>query len=81
MHDPAPHFRRPNHNRQSRNSRSRKIVAPVEQRCPEKDDEKEDRRSRPTLPVAAAQRIIGGAVPAALPMTIFCGVHRLSHIV
>jgi len=33
------------------------------------------------LPVAAAQPIIGGNAPAAPPMTIFCGVERLSHIV
>ena len=34
-----------------------------------------------TLPVAAAQPIIGGNAPAAPPITIFCGVERLSHIV
>ena len=33
------------------------------------------------LPVAAAQPITGGNAPAAPPMTMFCGVRRLSHIV
>ncbi len=33
------------------------------------------------LPVAAAQPIIGGSAPAAPPMTMFCGVRRLSQIV
>ncbi len=37
--------------------------------------------SRLTAPVAAAQPIIGGTAPAAPPMTMFCGVVRLSHIV
>ena len=37
--------------------------------------------SSPMLPVAAAQPIIGGKAPAAPPMTMFCGVERLSHIV
>ena len=32
-------------------------------------------------PVAAALPIIGGNAPAAPPMTMFCGVQRLSHIV
>ncbi len=32
-------------------------------------------------PPAAAQPIIGGKAPAAPPMTMFCGVVRLSHIV
>ena len=35
----------------------------------------------PTPPVTAAQPIIGGNAPAAPPMTMFCGVQRLSHIV
>ena len=34
-----------------------------------------------TAPVAAAQPIIGGKAPAAPPITMFCGVHRLSQIV
>jgi len=34
-----------------------------------------------TPPVAAAQPIIGGTAPAAPPMTMFCGVVRLSHMV
>ena len=34
-----------------------------------------------TVPVTAAQPIIGGKAPAAPPMTMFCGVARLSHIV
>jgi hypothetical protein len=33
------------------------------------------------VPVAAAQPITGGNAPAAPPMTMFCGVERLSHIV
>jgi hypothetical protein len=37
--------------------------------------------STPTLPVAAAQPITGGNAPAAPPITMFCGVERLSHIV
>ena len=32
-------------------------------------------------PVTAAQPITGGNAPAAPPMTMFCGVQRLSHIV
>ena len=34
-----------------------------------------------TEPVTAAQPITGGNAPAAPPMTMFCGVQRLSHIV
>ena len=34
-----------------------------------------------TEPVTAAQPIIGGKAPAAPPMTMFCGVRRLSHMV
>ena len=34
-----------------------------------------------TVPVTAAQPIIGGKAPAAPPMTMFCGVERFSHIV
>ena len=34
--------------------------------------------SRLTLPVTAAQPIIGGKAPAAPPMTMFCGVRRFS---
>jgi hypothetical protein len=37
--------------------------------------------ARLKLPVAAAQPIIGGTAPAAPPMTMFCGVVRLSHMV
>ena len=37
--------------------------------------------SMATLPVAAAQPMTGGSAPAAPPMTMFCGVVRLSHIV
>ena len=37
--------------------------------------------SMPMPPVAAAQPIIGGNAPAAPPITMFCGVERLSHIV
>ena len=37
--------------------------------------------SRLTAPVAAAQPITGGSAPAAPPMTMFCGVERLSHMV
>ena len=32
-------------------------------------------------PVATTQPIIGGKAPAAPPMTMFCGVERLSHMV
>ncbi len=32
-------------------------------------------------PVATAQPITGGKAPAAPPITMFCGVQRLSHIV
>ena len=39
------------------------------------------RLSQRDAPVAAAQPIIGGNAPAAPPMTMFCGVARLSHIV
>ena len=35
----------------------------------------------PTLPVTAAQPMTGGSAPAAPPMTMFCGVVRLSSIV
>ena len=35
--------------------------------------------SRP--PVTAAQPTSGGTAPAAPPMTMFCGVRRLSHTV
>jgi hypothetical protein len=31
--------------------------------------------------VTQAQPMIGGKAPAAPPMTMFCGVERLSHIV
>ena len=34
-----------------------------------------------TVPVAAAQPIIGGNAPAAPPITIFWGVRRFSQIV
>jgi len=37
--------------------------------------------SRLTVPVAAAQPIIGGTAPAAPPITMFWGVLRFSHIV
>jgi len=37
--------------------------------------------SRLTCPVTAASPIMGGKAPAAPPMTMFCGVARLSHIV
>ncbi len=37
--------------------------------------------SRLTVPVAAAQPIMGGNAPAAPPITIFCGVQRLSPMV
>jgi hypothetical protein len=37
--------------------------------------------SRLTVPVAAAQPIIGGKAPAAPPMTMFWGVRRLSQMV
>ena len=32
-------------------------------------------------PVTAAQPIVGGSAPAKPPMTMFCGVGRLSQIV
>ncbi len=35
----------------------------------------------PTLPVTAAHPMTGGSAPAAPPMTMFCGVERLSQIV
>ena len=35
----------------------------------------------PTVPVTAAQPTSGGTAPAAPPITMFCGVVRLSHIV
>ena len=63
------------------------IVAAVERqrpgmgRRPQEDDEEEDKLSRLTAPVTAAQPIIGGEAPAAPPMTMFCGVRRFSHIV
>ena len=37
--------------------------------------------STPIDPVAAALPIMGGNAPAAPPITMFCGVERLSHIV
>ena len=37
--------------------------------------------SSETPPVTEAQPMIGGSAPAAPPMTMFCGVERLSHIV
>ena len=37
--------------------------------------------ARPTSPVTAAQPTIGGSAPAAPPITMFCGVRRLSSIV
>jgi hypothetical protein len=39
------------------------------------------RAGRPTSPVTAAQATSTGTQPAAPPMTMFCGVERLSHIV
>jgi hypothetical protein len=36
---------------------------------------------QPIPPVAAAQPISGGKAPAAPPITMFCGVRRLSQIV
>ena len=42
---------------------------------------KRTKLSRLTLPVAAAQPIIGGTAPAAPPITMFCGVNRFSHMV
>ena len=35
----------------------------------------------PRPPVTAAQPTSGGIAPAAPPMTMFCGVRRLSHTV
>jgi hypothetical protein len=35
----------------------------------------------PSPPVTAAQPTRGGTAPAAPPMTMFCGVRRLSHTV
>ena len=37
--------------------------------------------SRLTEPVAATQPTMGGKAPAAPPITMFCGVKRLSQIV
>ena len=37
--------------------------------------------STPMPPVVAAHPITGGNAPAAPPITMFCGVERLSHIV
>jgi hypothetical protein len=36
---------------------------------------------QPTSPVTAAQPMSGGKAPAAPPITMFCGVRRLSQIV
>jgi hypothetical protein len=50
-------------------------------RRPGEDDEEEQERVRLTTPVTAVQPSTGGPQPAAPPITMFCGVARLSQTV